>query len=246
MKMDSLVSDFVLRVNNLSAGYSKNIDVIEGISFTVGEGEMVGVLGRNGTGKSTLIKSIHGLLYKTQGQIELPGNDYAYIPEMPALYEELTLWEHLEIVAMARGLDQQEFACKAERLLKQFNMEKVKDHFPGGFSKGTRQKVMIMCAMLAVPSLYLIDEPFNGLDALAIKEVLEWLDQEKRRGAGILLSTHVLETAQRICDRFIILDNGRIIAAGTLEQLQETAGCPNQDLYAIFLKLREVSESYAG
>jgi ABC-2 type transport system ATP-binding protein len=123
-------------------------------------------------------------------------------------------------------------------------MEKVKDYFPGGFSKGTRQKVMIMCAMLASPSLYLIDEPFNGLDALAIKEVLEWLEQEKQRGAGVLLSTHVLETAQRICDRFIILDNGRIIASGTMEQLQAQAGCPNKDLFAIFLKLREVNDSH--
>jgi len=111
-QMDSFHSDFVLRVNNLSAGYSKNENAVEGISFTVGEGEMVGLLGRNGTGKSTLLKSIHGLLYKTQGQIELPGNDYAYIPEKPALYEELTLWEHLEIAAMARGLGQHEFACK--------------------------------------------------------------------------------------------------------------------------------------
>ncbi len=144
MKMDSSNSDIVLEVHNLSAGYKTNETVIEDISFTVSEGEMVGLLSRNGTGKSTLIKSIHGLLHITQGQIELPGSDYAYIPEMPALYEELTLWEHLEIVAMARGLDQQEFARKAELLLKQFNMEKIKDYFPGGFSKGTRQKVMVM------------------------------------------------------------------------------------------------------
>lgn len=246
VKTDFPNSDFVLRVSNLSAGYKKNESVIEDISFAVVEGETVGLLGRNGTGKSTLIKTIHGLLHKTQGQIEIPGSDYAYIPEMPALYEELTLWEHLEIVAMSRGLEQQEFARKAECLLKQFNMEKIKDYFPGGFSKDTRQKIMVMCAMLASPSHYLIDEPFNGLDALAIKEVLEWLDQEKQRGAGILLSTHVLETAQRICDRFIILDNGKIIAAGTLEHLQEQASCPNRDLFAIFLKLCEVNDSYEG
>lgn len=242
MIMGASSRDLVLRVNNLSAGYTNNKDVIEDISFTVSRGEMVGLLGRNGTGKSTLIKTIHGLLHKTQGQIDLPGCDYAYIPELPALYEELTLWEHLEIVAMARGLEQQEFALKAEYLLKQFAMEKVKDNFPGGFSKGTRQKVMVMCAMLASPVLYLIDEPFNGLDALAIQELLKWLKQEKRRGAGILLSTHVLETAQRICDRFIILDNGRIIASGTLEQLQAKAGCPNRDLYEIFLRLCEVND----
>lgn len=244
MKINFADSDFVLRVSNLSAGYIKNESVIKNISFTIGKGEMVGLLGQNGTGKSTLIKTIHGLLPKMQGEIELPGSDYAYIPEMPALYEELTLWEHLEITAMARGLQQADFIHKAEGLLKQFNMETLKDCFPGGFSKGTRQKVMVMCAMLTLPSLYLIDEPFNGLDALAIIEVLKWLEQEKQRGAGLLLSTHVLETAQRICDRFIILDKGRIMAAGTLEQLQEEAACPNRDLFTIFLRLREVNDAY--
>lgn len=239
-------SDLVLRVSNLSAGYGKNENVIDNISFEVGRGEMVGLLGMNGSGKSTLIKTIHGLLHKTQGRIYLPERDYAYIPEMPALYEELTLWEHLETAAMARGLERQDFIRQAERLLQQFDMVNVKDHFPGGFSKGTRQKVMVMCAMLGLPGLYLIDEPFNGLDALAIKEVLEWLYQEKQRGAGILLCTHVLETAQRICDRFIIISRGRIIAAGTLEQLIEKTGSTNRDLFAIFLRLREVDDQYAG
>lgn len=237
MKKNDQNSDSVLKVHNLSAGYTKDKNIIQDISFSVAKGEMLGLLGRNGTGKSTLIKAIHGLIQKNQGQVELPGPNYAYIPEMPALYEELTLWEHLEIVGMSLGLTQQEFSLKAKRLLKQFNMENLQDDFPGGFSKGTRQKVMVMCTMLAYPVLYLIDEPFNGLDAIAIQAFLDWLEQEKQRGAGILLSTHVLETAQRICDRFILLDDGRIIAAGTLEQLQEQAQCGERDLFAIFLAL---------
>lgn len=237
LKVNDQNNDFILTVNHLSAGYTKDQNVIQDISLAVARGEMLGLLGRNGTGKSTLIKAIHGLIQKTQGQVELPIGDYAYIPEMPVLYEELTLWEHLEIVAMSLGMRQQEFTFTTKRLLRRFNMENFQDSFPGSFSKGTRQKVMVMCAMLALPSLYLIDEPFNGLDAIAIRDFLDWLEQEKQRGAGILLSTHVLETAQRICDRFVLMDNGKIVAEGTMEQLQEQAKCRERDLFTIFLEL---------
>lgn len=226
----------ILNVENLKAGYTKVTAVIKDISFTVGEGELVGLIGANGAGKSTLIKALQGLITGTQGRVVLP-EQYTYIPEAPALYEELTMWEHMEIVAMSRGLDRREFERKADKLLKQFQMEQVKHHFPGGFSKGMRQKIMIICAILARPSLYLIDEPFNGLDALAIQELLELFEQEKQRGASMLLSTHVLETAQRICDRFIILDKGEIIVTGTLLELQNKARCAEEDLFEIFLRL---------
>lgn len=225
----------VLQVDKLTAGYQAGRAVVKKVSFSVGEGEMVGLIGVNGAGKSSLLKSIFGVLPKQTGEIELAGS-YSFIAEMPSLYEELTVWEHLELVAMSRGMVQQDFTKKAGNLLKQFSMEKLRHEFPGGFSKGTRQKLMILCSILASPDLYLIDEPFNGLDPLAIEEVLESLAQEKRRGAGIFLCTHVLETAQRICDRFIVMDQGRIIASGTMEQLQETAGC-KEDLFDVFLAL---------
>lgn len=229
-------SEPILYVEKLTAGYTRGSSVIKDLSFTVGAGEMVGLIGANGAGKSTLLKAVQGLLSGSQGQVVLPAQ-YAYIPEMPALYEELTLWEHMEIAAMSRGLSQREFAEKADELLHQFHMEEVKHHFPGGFSKGMRQKVMVICAIITRPALYLIDEPFNGLDALAIRDLLAWLEQEKQRGASILLSTHVLETAQRICDRFIVLDEGEIAAEGTLLELKHTAHCEREDLFEIFLRL---------
>lgn len=229
--------DHVLRVENLSVSYDRANRILENINITVDKGEMVGLIGRNGAGKSTFMKAVHGVLNVTEGSINLPGGNHAYIPEIPALYEELTLWEHLEIVAMSRGLQEKEFKLRADQLMKQFNMSAYKHHFPGSFSKGMRQKVMLMSAIIAEPELYLIDEPFNGLDALAIKDMLEWLQQEKQRGAAILLSTHVLETAQRICNRFIVLDKGGIIAEGTLTQLQDRVRASRPDLFAIFLQL---------
>lgn len=227
----------VLRVKNLSVAYDRANNILDNINITVDKGEMVGLIGRNGAGKSTLMKAIHGLLNVTEGSIDLPGGNYAYIPEMPALYEELTLWEHLEIVAMSRGLPRQDFKVRADKLIKQFHMDAFKHHFPGSFSKGMRQKIMLMSAIIAEPELYLIDEPFNGLDAIAIKDMLEWLQYEKQRGAAILLSTHVLETAQRICDRFIVLDKGGVIAEGTLTQLQDRMKAAQPDLFTIFLQL---------
>lgn len=229
----------ILRVNKLTAGYQERTPVIKNVSFQVGSGEMVGLIGLNGAGKSSLLKCIFGLLPQQAGDIELTGN-YSFIAEIPSLYEELTVWEHLELVAMSRGMEQRVFIAKADGLLKQFHMEKLRHDFPGAFSKGTRQKLMIMCSILASPDLYLIDEPFNGLDALAIKEVLEYLEQEKQRGAAIFLCTHVLETAQRISDRLIVMDHGRIIAAGTMEQLQERAGCLKNDLFDVFLALLRI------
>ena len=229
-------SEPVLYVEKLTAGYTRGSSVIKDLSLAVGVGEMVGLIGPNGAGKSTLLKAMQGLLSGSQGLVVLPAQ-YAYIPEMPALYEELTLWEHMEIAAMSRGLSRREFAEKADELLHQFHMEEVKHHFPGGFSKGMRQKVMVICAIITRPALYLIDEPFNGLDALAIRDLLAWLEQEKQRGASILLSTHVLETAQRICDRFIVLDEGEIAAEGTLLELKHTAHCEREDLFEIFLRL---------
>lgn len=225
----------ILKLEELTAGYQNSRLVVKNVSFSVNQGEMVGLIGVNGAGKSSLLKCIFGVLPKQTGEIDLLGS-YSFIAEMPSLYEELTVWEHLELVAMSRGMEQRDFTLKAGSLLNQFRMEKLRHQFPGGFSKGTRQKLMILCSILASPDLYLIDEPFNGLDPLAIEEVLECLEQEKRRGAGIFLCTHVLETAQRICDRFIVMDQGRIIASGTMQQLQETAGC-KEDLFDVFLAL---------
>ena len=234
-------SHYLLEVNGLQSGYSKNNPVISDLSLRIMPGEVVGLIGPNGAGKSTTIKAILGLIEKFQGEIKLPPRQvggYAYIPELPSLYAELTLWEHLEIMAMAYGMEEKIFEERASLLLKHFDMEEVKYAFPGGFSKGMRQKVMIMCSYLVQPGLYLVDEPFNGLDPFATNELLDWFASEKARGAGLLLSTHVLDIAQRVCDRLILIKNGRLISEGSLQQLQEQAGM-EQDatLFDVFTHL---------
>ncbi|MGX7352023.1 ABC transporter ATP-binding protein [Enterococcus canis] len=238
-----------LQVKNLTGGYGP-LPVLKDISFEVKDGEMVGLIGLNGAGKSTTIKNIIGLLTPMQGSISLNGktlknqpeeyrHEIGYIPESPSLYEELTLREHIEVTAMAYDLPQAQAFQRAEKLLKTFRLEKRLDWFPAHFSKGMKQKVMVLCAFLIEPSLYIIDEPFLGLDPLAIHALLELMDEMKHQGAGILMSTHILATAERYCDRFIVLHEGEIRAQGTLAELQQSFQMPGATLDEIYLKLTE-------
>src|SRR5699024_1876506 len=143
-----------------------------------------------------------------------------YIPETPSLYEELTLKEHIEITAMAYDIPMEEAMRRAESLLKTFRLSNKLDWVPANFSKGMKQKVLVVCAFLIEPSLYIIDEPFLGLDPLAINSLLELMGQMKAEGAAILMSTHILATAEKYCDRFILLHEGRIRAQGSIEDLR--------------------------
>ena len=239
----------ILQVSNVSGGYTRK-PVIKDLSFTIEEGELVGLIGLNGAGKSTTIKHIIGTLIQREGEIRLNGvtlkenidayrSSFSYIPETPVLYEELTLKEHLALTAMAYKIDEKTLAERSEKLLKEFRMEKRLHWFPSHFSKGMRQKVMIMCAFLVNPSLYIIDEPFVGLDPLGIQSLLDQMDTKKREGASILMSTHILSTAERYCDRIILLHEGRVRAQGTMDDLRRAFNMPNatlDDLYIVMTK----------
>src|SRR5690625_4066173 len=237
----------LLNIENLTGGYS-NKDVLHNVSFDVHRQEIVGLIGLNGAGKSTTIKHIIGLMYTKNGTIEVNGKtlqtdlteyrkQIGYIPEQPILYEELTLYEHLRLTAMAYDIEEAIFKERLEHLLKAFRMGRYLKWFPVHFSKGMRQKVMIMCAFLIEPSLYIVDEPFVGLDPLGIQSYLEWMEKMKSQGAGILMSTHILATAERYCDRFIILHEGEIQAEGTLVQLREQFNMLDGTLDDIYIHL---------
>ncbi|WP_416149186.1 ABC transporter ATP-binding protein [Salipaludibacillus sp. HK11] len=238
----------LLDVRHITGGYQKSKPVLHDVSFTVNPHEMVGLIGLNGAGKSTTIKHILGLMEPHDGEIRLLGktmaegkNEYrqnlAYIPETPLLYEEMTLWEHLELTAMAYGLSAEQFEERAHRLLEEFRMAKMIHWFPSHFSKGMRQKVMIMSAFLINPSIYIADEPFVGLDPIGIKSFLDRMLTLREEGCGILMSTHILATAEKYCDRFLFLDQGKLILQGTLQQLQEQANMPGADLDDIYVEM---------
>ena len=239
----------MLEVKKLSGGYA-NIPVLKDVSFQVADGELVGLIGLNGAGKSTTIKEIIGLLTPYEGQILIDGQTIqgqteayhkkiGFIPETPSLYEELTLKEHLEVVALAYDLDWDAAFERAEKLLKLFRLEEKLEWFPVHFSKGMKQKVMIICAFMVQPSLLIVDEPFLGLDPVAIQDLIDLLEEEKKRGTSILMSTHVLDSAERMCDRFVILHQGQVLADGNLDQLRQSFGQPNASLNDIYLSLTQ-------
>ena len=209
---------------------------------------MVGLIGLNGAGKSTTINEIIGLLTPYSGEINIDGltlganpreyrQQIGYIPETPSLYEELTLREHIETVAMAYGIEQNLAFERVESLLKMFRLDQKLDWFPVHFSKGMKQKVMIICAFVVDPSLFIVDEPFLGLDPLAISDLIQLLDLEKKKGKSILMSTHVLDSAEKMCDSFVILHKGQVRAKGDLEELRQAFAMPEASLNDIYLAL---------
>ncbi len=228
--------DVLLDVSVQHAGYTDHPQAVRDIHFSVRQGELVGLIGANGAGKSTTIKAILNLLPHVNGEISFKEeqNRYAYIPEQPILYEDLTLWEHLELAAAAFAIDAFRFETRANDLLDRFRMREAKHHLPDSFSKGMQQKLMMMIAFLIDPSVYIVDEPFVGLDPKATVDFLDLLDRKKKEGAGILMSTHILDTAERICDRFVLIHQGRCLAAGTLAELRQHFDRPSASLYDCF------------
>ena len=239
----------MLEIKELTGGYV-NIPVLKDVSFEVGNGQLVGLIGLNGAGKSTTINEIIGLLTPYKGEIRIDGlqlgeNPSAYrkkigfIPETPSLYEELTLREHIETVAMAYDIEQEVTFERVERLLTIFRLKDKLDWFPVHFSKGMKQKVMIICAFVVDPSLFIVDEPFLGLDPVAIADLIQLLDEEKKKGKSILMSTHVLDSAEKMCDSFVILHKGQVRAKGSLTELRVQFQMPDASLNDIYLALTE-------
>ena len=239
----------MLEIKELTGGYV-NIPVLKDVSFEVGNGQLVGLIGLNGAGKSTTINEIIGLLTPYKGQIQIDGlglrtnpSDYrkkiGFIPETPSLYEELTLREHIETVAMAYDIEQETAFKRVDKLLEMFRLKAKLDWFPVHFSKGMKQKVMIICAFVVDPSLFIVDEPFLGLDPVAIADLIQLLDEEKKKGKSILMSTRVLDSAEKMCDSFVILHKGQVRAKGSLTELRAQFQMPDASLNDIYLALTE-------
>ena len=233
-----------LKISQLTGGYTRT-PVIRDLDFEVGDGEIVGLIGLNGAGKSPTIKHIMGLMTPFQGNIEVDGltlqadpmayrKKIAFIPETPMVYRNLPLKEHLEITAMAYDIPFETLMERATPLLELFRLEERMDWFPNDFSKGMKQKVMIIAALVTDPDLMVVDEPFIGLDPIAIWDFEQLLLERKALGNSILMSTHVLQNAENICDSFVILHNGIVYAKGTTAELAQQFNLPGADLEQIY------------
>ncbi len=227
---------------------------LDGVSFDLPAGEIVGLLGPNGAGKSTTMKIVLGILKADEGEVEVLGHDVrretvlvkslvGYVPENPQLYEFLTGAEYLDFVADMYGMDPTQRAGRIAQYLTALELTGHENSMISGYSQGMKQKIALISALLHRPRLLILDEPLNGLDprsARIAKDLLHNLAE--RDGVGVLFSTHVLEIAQAICNRVVIMHRGRIRAEGTVGELREQAGLRGSALEEVFLALTETRD----
>lgn len=236
----------VLNVTNLKKCYKKT-NAVNGISFSLNEGEIVALTGPNGAGKTTTIKCVLGLLRKNDGKVIINGKSnkskdvkykLAYIPETPDIYPMLTVLEHLKFMAMVYKING--WKERSEKILSDFDILDKKDELGKNLSKGMKQKLSICCALIHDPEIFFIDEPLVGLDPKAIRELKDAFKTLKEEGKTLLISTHMLDTAENLCDRIIVMKNGKVLAEGSIEELRhEIKASQGASLEDIFLEVTE-------
>lgn len=219
---------------------------VDGLSLSVRRGELYALLGPNGAGKTTTLRMVAGLLAPDAGRIDVNGIDMArdpagakrtmaYLPDDPMLYGKLKPTEYLEFVAGLWGVDAAAAEPSARRLLDWLDLSKHAHELTEGFSRGMKQKLALAGALIHEPQLLILDEPLTGLDAGAARQVKDLLQSHVAGGGTVILTTHILEVAERLAQRIGIIQHGRLIAEGTLAELRERTAA--QTLEDMFLQL---------
>jgi len=237
----------VIRLEGLAKTFG-SFKAVDGVDLDVAPGEIHGFLGPNGAGKTTTIRMIAGLLKPTAGRVTIDGHDLArepeaaksalgFIPDRPFLYEKLTAAEFLRFHGGLYGLEGEPVEARARELLELFELLGWKDELVESFSHGMKQRLVMCSAFLHRPKVVVVDEPMVGLDPRGARLIKEVFRVMARRGVAILMSTHTLEVAEEMCDRISIILGGRIIARGTVQELQALAGTDDPQLTPVFLKL---------
>jgi ABC-2 type transport system ATP-binding protein len=242
----------VIEVTGYSKAYAGN-PAVEDLSFDVRPGEIVGLVGPNGAGKTTTLRAIAGILRPDRGAIRIAGHDVetqpiaakrvlAYVPDTPHPFELLTVVEHLRFTALAYRVDASE--ARFDDLLREMEILEKRDELGTTLSRGMQQKLAIACAFLHEPKAILLDEPLTGLDPKAIRNTRESIAARARAGAAVLLSSHLMELVERLCDRVLILHRGRRRAFGTLEEIRASAAAGRDaNLEEVFLAVTEQADA---
>ncbi len=238
----------MLEVTNLYKSF-RHVRAVDGLSLHVQAGEIVGLLGPNGAGKTTTLRCICGILRPDAGHIVVGGYNLAtqeeqakrliaFIPEVPNPYELLTVREHIQFTAMCYGT-MDVFRTRIEELLNRFELKSKENALVATLSKGMKQKLAVACAFVHEARVFLCDEPLIGIDPRGQHELKSELQRLRDSGCAILVSTHQLDTAERLCDRVIIMQAGRKLAEGTLDELRAQAQMADSTLEQVFLRLTE-------
>ena len=237
----------MLEVNNLVKNFGGK-QAVKGISFKIKPGEIYGFLGHNGAGKTTTIKTCTGLLQPTAGDIKICGYDivkspleakrkFGYVPENPYLYNKLTGREFLDLIADVYLKRSSEPARKIEFLLAELQIADDADRLIGSYSQGMRRKITLCAALLHDPAVIFLDEPTNGLDAASAKTAKDLFRKYADNGSAVLFTTHILEIAEKLCDRIGIIHQGELLAEGSFAELRNEYNAYGLSLEDIFLGL---------
>jgi ABC-2 type transport system ATP-binding protein len=230
--------DVVLEVEGLRkvfhiGFFRKRVEAVNGTSFRVNRGEIFGLLGPNGAGKTTTIKAILRLIFPTEGEIRLFGRSaddreaarrVGYMPENPYIYQYLKPREFLDLCGRLVGLSKSERQARSEEMIDKVGLRHAVDRPIGKFSKGMMQRIGLAQALLHDPELLVLDEPMSGLDPIGRKEVRDLLVEQRERGKTLLFTSHILSDVELLCDRIVIMQQGKITSEGQVHDLLETAG----------------------
>jgi ABC-2 type transport system ATP-binding protein len=232
--IDQNASPVALHIASLTKQFGGKT-AVDGLSLDIPAGQFHALLGPNGAGKTTTLRIVAGLLKADIGEVSIFGHDIAtdamaakqimaFLPDDPLLYGKLNAWEYLEFVAGLWRIEPTFAAKRAEDLLKWLELLPHASEYAEGYSRGMRQKLALAGALIHEPKLLILDEPLTGLDAHAAKSVKDMLVDYVKRGNTVVLTTHILEIAERLAERISIIQKGRIVAQGTLDELRTHAG----------------------
>jgi len=240
----------VIEIRNVSKSYNKGkVKAVDGLDLTIKAGEIFGFLGPNGAGKTTTIKMIVGLLKPDSGTITLNGLDTGrdsmkcksittYVPDYPNVYERLTGLEYLNFIGDVYGVSKAERLERIGKWLEIFELTGAVTNPIQSYSHGMRQKIVLTAALLPAPRVMVLDEPLVGLDPRAAHSLKELMREHCGQGKTLFFSTHIMEVAEKLCDRIGIIDKGRLVACGTMGELR-ALDRTQQTLESIFLELTE-------
>lgn len=209
--------------------YYGDVHAVEGLSFSLEAGQILGLLGPNGAGKTTTLRALSGIISPTSGTLSIAGHDIvndsvnakkalAFVPDDPKLFESLTIWEHIQFAAKTYGV--KEYESKGAELLDRFDLTEKRDVLTQELSRGMRQKVAIICAYLHDPTVLLLDEPLMGLDPRGIRTMKDSIVERANQGSAVILSSHQLELIDDLCTHLLIIHRGKQLKAGSMDEVR--------------------------
>ncbi len=241
-----------LSVNNVTKRY-RTVTAVDAISLDIQPGKIQALLGPNGAGKSSLVRMLVGLTQPDEGEIlvenngesiELTYHDFAYLPEDRGLYQDRTILDNLNYIASLRGLKLSDIRSDIDNWLERFELTDRKDEPLRQMSKGNQQKVQLIATLLHDPQLVILDEPFSGLDPVNQEHVLTVLNELRERGKTVVLSAHQMELVERLADTMLLMNKGRAVAQGSLQEIRNTL-LP-KPVYRVTTKAQLALDSWQG